>query len=191
MSAHYDLTPAARRMAQFVDAVPDGFLGQPTPCEHYTVGDLLDHIAGAAVAFAAAASKEPLAGGPAGDAANLGPDWRERIEGNLGILADAWSNPDAWTGMTCVGGVDLPGDVAGVVALDELIIHGWDLATATGQPAAYDGAELEAVHAMVQRFRSSGIDGLFGPVVAVPSDAPLLDRIVGLAGRQPGWLPPA
>ncbi len=93
--------------------------------------------------------------------------------------------------MTAAGGVDLPAEVAGIVALDELVIHGWDLARATGQPAGYDGPELEAVHGMVQQFRSSGVDGLFGPPVPVPEDAPLLHRIVGLAGRDPSWEPPA
>ncbi len=91
--------------------------------------------------------------------------------------------------MTAAGGVDLPAAVAGVVALDELVIHGWDLAKATGQPAGYDGPELEAVHGMVQHFRSSGIEGLFGPPVLVPDDAPLLDRILGIAGRDPSWEP--
>ena len=92
--------------------------------------------------------------------------------------------------MTGAGGVDLPGEVAGVVALDELVIHGWDLAKATGQPAGYDGPELDAVHEMVQQFRAGGIEGLFGPLVDVPDDAPLLDRILGLAGRDPDWQPP-
>jgi uncharacterized protein (TIGR03086 family) len=87
--------------------------------------------------------------------------------------------------------VELPGEVAGVVALDELIIHGWDLAKATGQPASYEGPELDAVHAMVQQFRAGETEGLFGPAVAVADDAPLLDRILGLAGRDPGWEPPS
>jgi uncharacterized protein (TIGR03086 family) len=93
--------------------------------------------------------------------------------------------------MTSAGGVDLPAEVAGIVALDELVIHGWDLAKATRAPAGYEGPELEAVHAMVQQFRSSGIDGLFGPEVSVPHSAPVLDRILGVAGRDPGWDPPA
>ena len=191
MSPHPDLTAAARRIAGLVDFVGDDALGRPTPCEGYTVGDLLDHIAGAAVAFTAAAVKQPLDGGSRGDAANLGEDWRTRIPEEVLGLAEAWRSPDAWTGMTAAGGVDLPGDLAGVVALDELVIHGWDLAKATGQDPAYDGPGLEAVYATVAKFRARGIEGLFGPPVTVPDDAPLLDRILGIAGRDPAWEPPA
>jgi uncharacterized protein (TIGR03086 family) len=176
-------------MASLVEAVPPDGLGAPTPCEHYTVGDLLDHISGAALAFAAAACKQPREGGPSGDAAKLGPDWRTRIPRDLAALTEAWRDPDAWTGMTRVGGVDLPGEIAGVVALDELVIHGWDLAKSIGRPAGYDGPELPAVLDTVQGFRSAGIDGLFGPLVEVRPDAPLFDQILGLAGRDPDWVP--
>lgn len=177
-------------MASLVEAVPDDALGQPTPCKDYTVGDLLDHIAGSALAFTAAAAKTPLEGGRSGDAAKLGADWRTRIPRDVLALAEAWRHPGAWAGMTAAGGVDLPAEVAGVVALDELLIHGWDLAKATGQTSDYDGPGLEAVHDMVQQFRSGGIDGLFGPEVPVPGDAPLLDRILGAAGRHSSWTPP-
>jgi uncharacterized protein (TIGR03086 family) len=187
MSAHPDLEPAAQRMARLVAGVPEGALDRPTPCERYTVGDLLDHIGGFALAFRAAAVKQPLEGAASGDASNLAADWRTRIPSDLVALAEAWQDPEAWTGMTAAGGVDLPGEVAGVVALDELVIHGWDLAKATGQPAGYDGPELDAVYGMVAQFRSAGVEGLFGPPVAVPDDAPLLDRILGLGGRNPGW----
>ncbi len=177
-------------MAELVEAVPDDALDRPTPCHRYNVGDLLDHIGGAAVAFTAAAVKQPLDVGPSGDASRLAPDWRERISRDVLALGEAWAVPEAWTGMTAAGGVDLPGEVAGVVALDELVIHGWDLAKATGRPAGYDGPGLDAVHSMVQQFSMSEIEGLFGPPVPVPDDAPLLDRILGLAGRHPRWQPP-
>ncbi len=171
--------------------MPEDALERPTPCERYRVGDLLDHVGGFALAFRGAALKKPLAGGPSGDAANLGDDWRSRIPRDLLALAEAWRDSDAWTGMTAAGGVDLPGEVAGIVALDELVIHGWDLAKATGQPAGYDGPGLEAVLGMVLRFRGSGIDGIFGDEVPIPDDASVFDRILGIAGRDPGWQPPS
>ena len=183
----FDLEPAAQRMARFIAAVPDDLLGQPTPCERYTVGDLLDHISANVLVFIAAATRQPSEGGPSGDAANLGDDWRTRIPRDLAALAEAWRAPDAWIGMTRAAGRDLPAEMAGVVALDELVIHGWDLARALRQPAGYDGPELQAVYDMVQQFRSSGIEGLYGPPVAIPDDAPLLDRVLGLTGRDPGW----
>jgi uncharacterized protein (TIGR03086 family) len=191
-----DLEPAAQRMARLVAEVPEGALTGPTPCGAYTVGDLLHHIGGTAVAFAHAAAKTQPEGGsqpPSGDASRLPDDWRSRIPHDLGALAGAWRDPEAWTGQTRVGGVDLPGEVAGVIGLDELVIHAWDVARATGQAFDDDPASLEVVHGFLaglavpeqQQLRSS----IFGPVVDVPDDASLLDRTLGLAGRSPDWSP--
>ena len=190
MTAQLDLRPAARRLARLVEGVPDDALDRPTPCERYSVADMLDHTGGLALAFAAAARKTPLGGGPSGDGARLADDWRERIPRDLLVMAEAWCDPDAWTGMTAAGGVDLPGELAGATALDELVVHGWDLAKATRQPAGYDGPGLEAVYQTVQQFRAAGLEGLFGPEVAVADDAPLFDRILGVTGRDPAWEPP-
>ena len=89
--------------------------------------------------------------------------------------------------MTRVGGVDLPGDIAGVVALDELVIHGWDVATASGQPYECEPHLLHAVHDFLAASADpkSRENGPFGPVVPVSEDAPLVDRVVGLSGRDP------
>ncbi len=182
-----DLEPATQRLASLIAAVPEEALGRPTPCADYTVGDLLDHLAGGALAFVAAARKTPLGAAPVADGANLAGDWRTRIAADLDDLVAAWRDPAAWEGMTAAGGVDLPGEVAGRVALDELVLHGWDLAKALGQPADYDGPGLDAVHEMVLQFQGMGI---FGPAVPVPEDAPLFDQILGLAGRDPAWRPP-
>ena len=190
MPAPVDLQPAALRLAHLVEGVPDDALARPTPCSEYTVGDLLDHLASFLLAFTAAAAKAPLGRAPKADAANLTDDWRARIPEGALSLAEAWRAPDAWTGMTAAGGIDLPADVAGIVGLDELVIHGWDLARATDQPSGYDGPGLPDVHANVLHFRSAGIEGLFGPEVPIPEDAPLFDRILGATGRNPAWTPP-
>ncbi len=192
-----DLGPASRQVADLVTAVTDDQLAAPTPCSAYSVGDLVDHVGGLSLAFTGAAVKETggaSSQGPVVDASRLGPDWRNRIPRDLDGLAVAWRDPDAWTGMTKAGGIDLPGAVAGVVALDELILHGWDIARATGQAYDPDPASLEAVHGFLAQFatpeQAAMRANIFGPIVAVPDDAPLLDKVLGLAGRDPAWTAP-
>ncbi len=191
-----DLGPATRRMADLFNDVPDDRLQVPTPCAMYTLGDLVDHVGGLTLAFTAAASKadgEIGSQGPSGDASRLGDDWRTRIPNDLTELAEAWRDSAAWTGMTRAGGVELPGEVAGLVALNELVIHGWDVARANGQSYGGDRASLEACHGFVAQFSGPGHEadreGAFGSVVQVPDDAPLLDRLIGLSGRDPRWSP--
>jgi uncharacterized protein (TIGR03086 family) len=93
--------------------------------------------------------------------------------------------------MTRAGGVEIPGEIAGVVALDEVVVHGWDLARASGQPYECDPGVLEVVHGFVSQFadQPEAREGLFGPVVELSSSAPLLDRVIGLTGRDPAWSP--
>lgn len=189
-----DIAPAAKRMAALVGGVSDNQLGGVTPCPAYTLGDLLDHVGGLSVAFTAAARKAELPGGsqgPSGDASRLEEGWRDRIARDLDALAAAWTEPQAWTGTAVAGGVEMPAEVAALVALDELVVHGWDVARASGQSYDVDPVSLEAVHGFVAQFSGPGQEesraGLFGPVVPVPDDAPLLDRVVGMAGRDPSW----
>ena len=110
-----------------------------------------------------------------------------RSRRDLALLAEAWSDPAAWEGMTSAAGVALPGQVAGLVALDELVVHGWDVAAAIGQPYAPPVGDVEAAMSFVATFDAPRDGNLFGPVVHVPDDAPALDRLLGLAGRDPKW----
>jgi uncharacterized protein (TIGR03086 family) len=190
------LEPATSEMSRLLGRVLDEMLGWPTPNPGYSLGDLIDHVGRLALAFTDAATKnvDPLSGPtPVGDAEHLGPDWRTRIPRDLAALAAAWQDPSAWTGQTRAGGVDLPGEVAAVVAMNELVVHGWDVAVASGQRLSPDPAILAAVHGYLVQTRAGhpGATGGFGPTVAVPADRPLLDQVIGLAGRDPGWRPPA
>ncbi len=187
-----DLEPATRVLAGVVDGVRDEQLTSPTPCTERSLGDLLDHVDGLSLAFTAAATKTPLegGGGPSADASRLGADWRPRIRQRLASLASAWREDAAWTGMTHAGGVDLPAEVAGIVALDEVIVHGWDIAVASGQSFSSEARLVEAALQFVQSTvaqNPDGSPGLFGPPVSVPDHAPVLDRLIGLTGRDPAW----
>jgi uncharacterized protein (TIGR03086 family) len=184
----FDLTPAAGQLAAVVRTVADADLSAPTPCPDYVLGDLLDHVNGLAVAFTMAARKTPLEGTASGDAARLPVDFRESIPARLDELAQAWLAPGAWEGMTRAGGVDLPGEVAAAVALDEIVLHGWDVARATGQPFEVDEGLLQVVHGFVSSIGPDDRDGsLFGAVVEVDPNAPQFDRVLGLSGRDPRW----
>ncbi|WP_055585479.1 TIGR03086 family metal-binding protein [Streptacidiphilus griseoplanus] len=189
-----DLRPATDQLTVLLQGVTDQQLSAPTPCERYSLGDLVEHIAGLSLAFALAAAKTAgpaTSQAPSGDAARLGDDWRTRIPEQLTSLAEAWREPSAWTGATRVGGVDLPGEVAGRVALNELVLHGWDVARASGQPfdcaPQLAGEVLGFLSALTEPGQEASRNGIFGPVVEVPADAPELDRIVGLSGRDPYW----
>ena len=190
-----DLHAAADRMTRLLEAVPDDSMEAPTPCPDLPLGALIDHVGGFAKVFAASARKEVgelTAQPPDPRADNLEPGWRARMAADLSALADAWDAPDAWEGMTQAGGQELPGAMAGRIALDELVVHGWDIAQATGQPFDCDAVTLGEVEATVQQVRGGNdgdIPGLFGPVVAVADDADALERVLSLTGRDPGWSP--
>jgi uncharacterized protein (TIGR03086 family) len=187
-----DLHSAADRMIHLLEAVPSDSMEAPTPCPDLTLGALIDHVGGFAKVFTASATKELgdiTAQPPDPRADNLEPGWRTRMATDLSALAEAWDAPDAWEGMTQAGGQELPGAMAGRIALDELVVHGWDIAQATDQRFDCEAVTLGEVEATVQQVRGGNngdIPGLFGPVVPISDDADTLERVLSLTGR-PGW----
>jgi uncharacterized protein (TIGR03086 family) len=190
-----DLGPAARRLGELVAHTSDDELSRPTPCPAYTVGDLIEHVGVMALSFATAARKEggpyaePL---PAGDAARLRADWRSAIPRDLGAVATAWADPAAWSGLTRIAGSDAPAEIIGLSLADELVVHGWDMARATGRPYDCEPEVLDAAEGFLGQFASpdapSGPEVAFGPPRPLRDDACSLDRVIALAGRDPGWL---
>jgi uncharacterized protein (TIGR03086 family) len=192
-----DLGPATTAVISLLDGVADDRLNDPTPCGDTTVAGMLDHLMGLSLAFTWAAHKasEGTSGSPRAAADKLEPGWRTVLPQRLTELAEAWRDPAAWEGSTTVAGVSMPASQMAVVALDEVVMHGWDLAKATGQPFRCDPASAEAVlqftTVAAQPENAAMREGLFGPPVDVSDDAPAFDRALGLAGRDPGWTPPA
>ncbi len=187
-----DLTPTTERTSAVVAAVTDDQLEAPTPMGQ-PVRVVIQHLLGLSVAFRDAAAKltGPTTSTPPSPEEGPLPDgWRSDLEKRLFELADAWQSEDAWEGMTMAGGVELPAEVCGLVAIDEVLLHGWDVARATGQPYRPTDTECETVLPIVTP-DADAPDGsgreIFGTVVTVPEDAPFFDRVLGLAGRDPAW----
>ena len=84
----------------------------------------------------------------------------------------------------------LPAEMAGGIVLCELVLHGWDLGRTLGQrpgwPEDVLAGTLAAVGALAPQGRTMGA---FGPEVGAPSDAPTLERLVALSGRDAAWTP--
>ncbi|MGW1374818.1 TIGR03086 family metal-binding protein [Streptomyces sp. NPDC002446] len=189
-----DFAAQTRLVSRLAARTADEQLDAPTPCEQYAVRHLLGHLVALAAAFQDVARKElgPATGtSPDAFRPDAGPGWRAELDRNLAGMAEAWRAPEAWQGETEAGGVPLPGSVAGRIALNELVLHGWDLARATGQEYTPDADSLRVSYALLASWAEGGTGGLFGAVVPVPDDAPLLDKAVALSGRRPDWTPPA
>jgi uncharacterized protein (TIGR03086 family) len=79
---------------------------------------------------------------------------------------------------------------------DDMVIHRWDLARATGQDDTMDPRDVARMWAAttalpaqwMEKLRTPGAFGpnmkVLGPEVQVPNDAPLQDRLLGLFGRD-------
>lgn len=190
-----DFDPQVRRIRALLLGVDESDLTAPTPCPGWPVAALLDHLMGLSYAFAQGARKR---GGASDDGPPLQPSaehlsrhWRSRLPVVLEELATAWRDPAAWTGTATVGGVTLPASDMGVFAMIELVMHGWDLARATGQDYAADPRAIEVLIDFLSQGPAEGTPGLFGPVVPVDSDDDdPLSQAVALAGRDPAWRPP-
>jgi uncharacterized protein (TIGR03086 family) len=95
--------------------------------------------------------------------------------------------------MSRIAGMEAPAAMVGLTLADELVVHGWDVARATGQPYGCEPGLLAAARTFLLQITSpdapAGPDVPFGPPRPVPDGAPLLDRVVALAGRDPGWSP--
>lgn len=183
------MEPATRALAEVLGSLRDDELGAATPCPAYSVADLVDHIGGLTVAFTASARKDRLDHPEASaDGTRLEPGFRDRIAADLEALAVAWRDPDAYDGDTQAGPIDLPAPVAAQVALNEVVVHGWDLATALGRPFDPGAAAVATCIDFVASFEPpDGDEGPFGTPVPVADDAAPLDRLVALAGRDPSW----
>jgi uncharacterized protein (TIGR03086 family) len=159
-------------------AVPADRLGAPTPCADWDVSTLVAHLVATPRNFLTMAQ-----GGQ--------PDWSAEP-----------SLPSDWTGEFRAAADELVGtwrradESATAESVDwqtaELAVHAWDLARATGQAVELDPECAERGLAfMGVALTAENRGAAFGAAVTVPEDAPVYDRLVALAGRDPGWTRPA
>ncbi len=84
--------------------------------------------------------------------------------------------------------MELPAPMIGGMVLGEFVVHGWDLARATGQEPEWDDEVLSFVYRELEMTAEQGREmGVYANRVAVPDTASLLDKLLGMTGRDPLW----
>jgi len=176
--------------SRIVDGIEPDQLDNPTPCEGWTVRDVLNHITGGAEMFTIAVTEgkvpdEKLGQLMVGD--NLGSDYKAAFAAASDRAQQAFGAPGVAEKMVTLPFGEMPAGVAVNFAIFDVTTHTWDLAKGTGQGTDLDpevlGAALDAAQMMLNDdFRALG---LFGEPVPVADDAPMQDRLAGITGRTP------
>lgn len=189
MSGHHLITRAVLPVIDMVGNIKPDQLDAPTPCTEFDVRRVIHHLLFWGPSLEGAAHKRlvppPAQAEP--DVDLTGGDWAAELVAQLERAAEAWSAPQAWQGVTRMGGpTELPAATIGGMVLTEVVVHGWDLGQATGQAPHWDDDVHAFVHREVEATAEMGRGmGIYGPEVPVPADAPLLHRTLGLTGRHP------
>jgi uncharacterized protein (TIGR03086 family) len=194
MELHETMAKAAASALAVVRNVKPDQLAAPTPCKEWDVRQVVNHlIFWSAFRSELAARKEKA---PADDPVTeqtdftAEPGWPDMLARQLDRAVAAWGERGAMEGDTGLAGGSMPARMIAMMMIGELVVHGWDIARATGQSIDTDPDVLAMAHEMAVEMGDMGRKyGSFGEEVRVPEDAPLLDRVLGLSGRDPQWTP--
>jgi uncharacterized protein (TIGR03086 family) len=148
-----------------------------TPCDEWDLRTLLDHMLETQRYFASSARGEDASPPGATPPRTLSDDPAADFEGARQDVLRTFGEP---------GVVEKTGPALGI-AFSDMLLHGWDVARATGQDTTMPDGLADAAYRMVHgRFTDEQRAGLFEPEVPVGDDAPPQDRLLAYTGRQPG-----
>ncbi|MFE6485256.1 TIGR03086 family metal-binding protein [Streptomyces sp. NPDC057757] len=177
----------AAEAARVARGVTDGRLAGPTPCADWDLRTLVNHwVLYTSHGLEHRALREQLSEELTGRDFTAGPGWAAAYAEQLDRAVAAWADPAAWEGEVDLGGGRMPAGELASMIVKEMAVHGWDVATATGQEFhVSDGAGrlvLDVVETHGDLYRQ--YDGFADPV-AVPADAPAFERALATSGRDP------
>ncbi len=191
MNLHEEMAAAATENARVVHEVRSSQFTAVTPCPEWDLHALLNHtILWTAFSAERRARDEPLPDELMNRDFAAEPGFADTYAVQLEKAAAAWSDPQAWQRELNVMGSPTPSADVGALLLAEMVLHGWDVARASGQDYRVDGhvvtAARAAVDANAELFRK--YDGFADPV-PVPESASAFGRLLAASGRDPAWAP--
>jgi uncharacterized protein (TIGR03086 family) len=185
MIFHEHLAAGAAEAARVTSGVAPGQLGGPTPCPDFDTRALVNHlVAYTGIGMELRARREPHPEDLPTRDFTADPQWAAAYATQLDRSVAAWADPAVWEGEVA----GMPADAMAGMLFLELVLHGWDLARATGQEYRLDDASaaflVRVVGDQAELYRQ--YKGFAEPV-EVPAGAGDLDRALALSGRDPHW----
>lgn len=172
---------------RIVDDVADDQLANASPCDGWTVRDVINHITAGATMFAVSAEQGALPDDVfarlMGD--NLGDDHRAAWGAASRRAVEAFGQPGVLDRTVTLPFGTMPAGVALTIAVFDLAVHACDIAQATGQAIGDEdtfAAALEVGRQIVTDDLRQ--PGLFDPAQPVADGAPLQERMLAFAGRR-------
>ena len=158
----------------------------PTPNAGWDVRALLNHIAtGNLWAAELGAGRTIAEVGARLDGDVLGGDPLGAYDASAAVAAATFEAPGALEAPCAVSYGPVPGSVYAGHRFIDVLIHGWDLAVATGQDTRIDPSLVEACFAVLEpQFGQLKASGAFGTELAVPADADPQTRLLAMLGRR-------
>jgi uncharacterized protein (TIGR03086 family) len=152
--------------------VRPGQWAAPTPCEGWDVRALVNHLVSGNMWAAELAAGKTI--GDVGDRLDvdvLGTDPLAAYDASAKAAAAAFAAPGALAAACAVSYGPVPGSVYAGHRFVDVLVHGWDLAVATGQDTTLDAGLVAACAAVIEpQLQQLQASGAFG-TPAEPHDA--------------------
>jgi uncharacterized protein (TIGR03086 family) len=175
---------------QLIAGVRDEQWARPTPCSEWNVRDLVSHLVTGNRLFTGILTRTQPAGPP--DPGNPPASLVRAYQDSAPELAAAFGRPGVLDEVFTVPFGTVPGAVALHLRLTEILVHGWDVARATGQPADFpvDVTEQELAFSRPMVGQIPPDRYPFAPSLPAGAGAPAIDRLAALLGREAqAWAP--
>jgi uncharacterized protein (TIGR03086 family) len=169
-----------------VDRIAGDQLELPTPCDGWSVHELLNHVVGGNYWAAELANGKTIAEvGDRLDGDTLGADPHAAYRESARLAGAAFDAAGAMDAPCAVSYGPVPGSVYCGHRIVDVVIHGWDLARATAQDTTLDPELVDAIAAIVApQIDMLNGSGMFGTTVTVGAHADAQTRLLALLGRQ-------
>jgi uncharacterized protein (TIGR03086 family) len=174
---------AAAQADRVVAAVHEDQLEDPTPCTDWRVRDVINHLVTGNLLFAAIVADAPR---PDRGADHLGDDPLAAFRDSVTRLSEAFAKHDVLAGTYATPIGEGPGALLVQMRLSELVVHGWDIAKATGQSTDFDPDAVAAARSGYEHapVLPRGEGKPFREEKAAPAWATDADRLAAFLGRE-------